>query len=186
MNSPVLWYATRASALAGFVVLTLTIVLGLALSGKARSVRWPRASVADLHRFGSLWAGGLVTMHVATIALDSYQSFGIVDLLVPFEASYRPLYTGLGVAAAELLLLVALTNRFRKRLGARRWRRAHYLTLAVWALAAAHGIGAGTDTSEAVITAAYATSIVAVAAFFAWRVVGTSGRLAPARPPRGA
>src|SRR4029079_2295088 len=71
------------------------------------------------------------------------------QLVVPFPAGCRPLATGLGVVALELLLAVAVTNRLRSRLPYRVWRRAHYLTLAVWLLATVHGILAGSDRDQA-------------------------------------
>jgi hypothetical protein len=50
-----------------------------------------------------------------------------------------------GVVAAELLVALAVTNRYRARLSYRFWRRAHYLNFAVWLFALVHGLTAGTD-----------------------------------------
>ena len=72
-------------------------------------------------------------------------------MLVPFTSSYRPFAVGLGVTAAELMAAVGLTNLFRKQLPHTVWRKAHYLTLAVWALASLHGVLAGTDRRRAVV-----------------------------------
>jgi len=103
-SSPALWYAARASGVAAYVVLSAVVGLGLGLGGKAQSHRWPRFSVEDVHRFGGLLVGSLIAIHVATIAADSFLPFSLSQLVVPFTANYRPLWTGLGIAAAELLL----------------------------------------------------------------------------------
>ena len=83
-------------------------------------------------------------------------------MLVPFTSSYRPLAVGLGVTAAELMAAVGLTNLFRKQLPRTVWRRAHYLTLAVWALASLHGVLAGTDRGVPWFAGVVAASFTAV------------------------
>jgi sulfoxide reductase heme-binding subunit YedZ len=74
-----------------------------------------------------------------------YLPFSLGQLLVPGTAPYRPLAVSFGVVAAELLVALAVTNRYRARLSYRFWRRAHYLNFAVWLFALVHGLTAGTD-----------------------------------------
>jgi sulfoxide reductase heme-binding subunit YedZ len=168
-SNPALWYATRASGIAAYVILTTVVCIGISMGGKAQSLKWPRFSVEDIHRFGGLLVGALITIHVATIAVDSFLPFSIVNLVVPFTANYRPLWTGLGIAAAELLLALAITNHYRKRLPYRFWRTAHYANFAVWTLATLHGVMSGTDRSVWWLAAIYALSIATVAVLSVWR-----------------
>ncbi len=65
---------------------------------------------------------------------------------------------------------LALTNRYRKRLSYRVWRRAHYLNLAVWALALVHGLTAGTDATSLWALLLYAGSAWLVLALLLYRV----------------
>ena len=102
--------------------------------------------------------------------------FSLTQIVVPFTASYRPLATGLGVVAVELLLAVSVTNRIRSRLPHRVWRRAHYATLAVWLLATIHGILSGTDRDQMWLLWLYAVTVAAVACAAALRF---------GRPPGG-
>ena len=44
--------------------------------------------------------------------------------------------------------MVVATSLLRERIGRRVWRLVHLAAYAAWALAVAHGIGLGTDTSE--------------------------------------
>ena len=148
--SPIDWYAARAAGIAAYVVLTIVVALGLTMTGKARSSKWPKFAVEDVHRFGGLLVGFFVALHVLTVAIDSYLPFSPIQVLVPLTARYRPLWTGLGIAAAELLIALALTNHYRRRLPYRFWRRAHYLNFAVWTAALLHGLGSGTDHTRAV------------------------------------
>jgi sulfoxide reductase heme-binding subunit YedZ len=175
-SSPAIWYAARASGVAAYVVLSLVVSIGLTLGGKAQTRRWPRFSVEDVHRFGGLLVGSLIGVHVLTIAADSFLPFSLVQLLVPFTSSYRPLWTGLGIAAAEILLALAITNHYRKRMPYSFWRKAHYLNFAVWTLASVHGLMAGTDRGASWLAILYGISVATVLMLLLWRFGGTAFR----------
>ncbi len=168
-SNPAFWYATRASGIAAFVILTIVVCIGISMGGKAQSKVWPRFTVEDIHRFGGLLVGALVTIHVLTIAVDSFLPFSVLNLVVPFTASYRPLWTGLGIAAAEILLALAITNHYRQRVPYSFWRKAHYANFVVWTFAALHGVMSGTDRSVWWLALIYGVSIASVAALATWR-----------------
>jgi sulfoxide reductase heme-binding subunit YedZ len=171
-SNPAIWYAARASGVAAYVVLSLVVTLGLTLGGKAQNRRWPRFSVEDVHRFGGLLVGSLIGIHVLTIAADSFVPFSLVQLLVPFTSTYRPLWTGLGIAAAELLAALAITNHYRKRLPYTFWRKAHYLNFAIWGLASVHGLMSGTDRGATWLAILYGISVAVVVMLLVWRFGG--------------
>ena len=171
-SSPAIWYAARASGVAAYVALSIVVSLGLGLGGKAQNRRWPRFSLEDVHRFGGLLVGSLIGVHVLTIAADSFLPFSLTQLLVPFAAAYRPLWTGLGIAAAELLLALAITNHYRRRLPHRFWRTAHYLNFAVWTLASLHGLMAGTDRGAWWLALIYGVAVSTVLVLILWRFGG--------------
>jgi sulfoxide reductase heme-binding subunit YedZ len=170
-SSPIDWYAARAAGIAAYVVLTIVLSLGLSMAGKAHSSKWPKFAIEDVHRFGGLLVGFFVALHVLTIAIDSYLPFSPLQVLVPLTARYRPLWTGLGIAAAELLVALALTNRYRRRLPYRVWRRAHYLNFAVWTAATLHGLGSGTDRAAPWLLLLYSASAATVCGLVLWRTV---------------
>lgn len=171
-SSPAIWYAARASGVAAYVVLSVVVCLGLTLGGKAQSRRWPRFSVEEIHRFGGLLVGSLIGIHVLAIAADSFLPFSLTQLIVPFTSAYRPLWTGLGIAAAELLLALAITNHYRKRLPYRFWRTAHYLNFAVWGFASLHGLMSGTDRGAPWLAILYGVSVASVLMLLVWRFGG--------------
>jgi sulfoxide reductase heme-binding subunit YedZ len=162
-----LWEATRAAGVVAYLLLTFVVVVGLALAGRTRVA--PRFAVEDVHRFAGLLAAVFIWLHVLTVAVDTYVPFSFWQLLVPFTSSYRPLWTGLGIVAAELLLALAVTNALRKRIPYRIWRALHTLNLVVWAASTVHGIGAGTDRTQAWALTLYLVSTFAVLAAFASR-----------------
>ncbi len=171
-SNPAIWYAARASGVAAYVVLTAVVAIGLGLGGKAQSPRWPRFSVEDIHRFGGLLVGSLIGVHVVAIAIDSFLPFSFLQLVVPFTSTYRPLWTGLGIAAAELLAALAITNHYRRRLPYGFWRAAHYANFAVWSLASVHGLLSGTDRSAAWLAVVYGVAVGTVAVLVLWRFGG--------------
>jgi sulfoxide reductase heme-binding subunit YedZ len=170
-SSPIDWYAARAAGITAYLLVSGVVLLGLTMAGKKQFARWPRFTVEDVHRFGGMLVGTFVTIHVATVAIDAWLPFSLPSLLVPFVSRYRPLWVGLGIAAAELLVALAVTNHYRTRLRYSVWRKAHYLNFAVWSAATLHGLGSGTDRSAPWALGVYATSVSAVCAAIAWRVL---------------
>jgi sulfoxide reductase heme-binding subunit YedZ len=169
-SSPVDWYLIRASGIVAYILLTGAVAIGIGLAGKERLERWPRFALTDVHRFVGMLVGVFVSLHVVTLAIDAFLPFSVSQIVVPFTASYRPVWTALGIVGAELLLALALTNRFRHRLSYRFWRRAHYLNFAVWTAATAHGIGAGTDSASSWNVLLYGVAVALVAGLVARRV----------------
>jgi sulfoxide reductase heme-binding subunit YedZ len=188
-SNPIDWYAARAAGIAAYVLLTAVIALGLGLASRApgrRWRRWPMFAVEDVHRYGGLLVGSFIAIHVVTIAIDSFLPFSLTQLAVPLAAGYRPIWTGLGIAAAELLVALAITNHYRKRLPFRWWRTAHYANFAVWIAATLHGMGTGSDRNAAWMLAIYVVSTALVGSLLVWRIAArrelpgliTGGRVA--------
>ena len=170
-SSPVDWYAARAAGIVAYLLLSGVVLLGLTMAGKRTLKRWPQFALEDVHRFAGLLVGAFVAIHVATIAVDSWLPFSIPALIVPLLSRYRPLWVGLGIAAAELLLALGVTNHYRRRLPYRFWRRFHYLNFAVWGAATLHGIGSGTDRSAPWLLTLYGLAVSSVGAAIAWRLL---------------
>ncbi len=171
-SSPVDWYAARAAGVVAYLLLSAIVVLGITMAGKKKLHRWPRFAVEDVHRFGGILVGSFVVVHIVTIAIDAWLPFSVVSIVVPFTSAYKPVWVGLGIVAAELLLALAITNRLRNvRISYRFWRRAHYLTFAVWTGATLHSLGSGTDRSTPWLIALEAVAIALVSGAVGWRLL---------------
>jgi len=177
----IVWYVARAGGILAYVLLSGSVILGLLLAGRAKLPGWPRFAVEDIHRFVGLLAGTFIAIHVGALLVDSYMPFSLANILVPGTAPYRPVSVAFGVIAAELLLALAVTNRYRKSLSHRFWRRAHYLNFAVWLFALVHGIAAGTDRTTVWALALYIGTASLVAGLAASRFAGAAPEAAPIR-----
>lgn len=141
----VLWYATRGAGAVTLVLLTASVVLGIAETRGWQPAGAPRFGVAAIHRTVSLLALAFLALHVVTTLLDPFPSIGLGAAAIPFSSSYRPLWLGLGSVALDLLVAIAVTSVIRRRLGYRAWRTLHWLAYACWPVALLHGVGTGSD-----------------------------------------
>ena len=143
-----LWFASRACGQAALLLLTLAVVLGALHTGRVAGPRWPRFAVHTLHRNVAVLAVAFVAVHAATAIIDPYAGIRWVDAVVPFASTYQPFWTGLGAAAADLLLALVATSLVRLRLPWRLWRGLHYAAYVLWPVALAHGLGSGGADSD--------------------------------------
>jgi methionine sulfoxide reductase heme-binding subunit len=183
-SDPTFWILARASGFAAYALLTASILAGIVLKARPFGTMLKPARITDLHRFLALLGLGALALHALALLLDDAVPIGIADLLVPGLAPYRPLWTGLGVLAAELMLLVYMSFSLRKRIGARNWRRLHWATYLIFALATLHGLAAGSDSGTAWALALYAGATGAVIAAAGWRALVPPQKGAPRVPPR--
>ncbi len=147
MSPRLWWYIARSSGLVAWVLVTASVLWGLALS--TRLTRRPKpAWVLDLHRF----LGGLsvvfVGVHVAGLVADSYTHFGPSDVLVPFASAWHPTAVAGGVVALYLLAAVELTSLAMRYLPRRFWHAVHLTSFGIFGLTTVHALTAGTDTSS--------------------------------------
>lgn len=170
-NDPTFWFLARSSGLVAYGLLTTSVLAGLVLKARPYGTSPRPAAVTDLHRFLALLGLGAIALHGSALLLDRTVPFHVTDLLLPGIAPYRPLWTGLGVLAAELMLLVYASFSLRKRIGTRNWRRVHWATYAIFVLATVHGLLAGTDSGTRWALALYGGAVGAVVAATAWRIV---------------
>lgn len=170
MNSTYLWYATRASGIVALILLTLTMVLGLATTSRARARHWPGFAQQEFHRRVSILAVVFLALHVLTSILDTYVHIGWLAIVVPFSSPYSPFWVGLGAIALDLMLAVFVSSLLRSHLKPATWRGIHWLAYGSWPIALAHTFGLGTDSGEHWVIAVGVLCVLSVGLALAWRV----------------
>lgn len=169
-DGPLLWYLNRGTGVVLLVLLSVSIVLGvLAMGGRpgrpGRGV--PRFVTQAVHRNLALLSVLMLLAHVVSAVVDTYVDIRWWQALVPYGATYQPLWLGLGTLALDVVVVVVATSLLRPRLGLRSWRTVHLLAWVAWGLSVAHAIGIGTDLARpsglAVLPTAVCVGAVGVA-----------------------
>ncbi|MFN8470649.1 MAG: ferric reductase-like transmembrane domain-containing protein [Anaerolineae bacterium] len=166
------WYLSRGAALVAYTLLWLSVVFGLSMTSKV-SRAWPGGpTIFELHQFTSLWALAYAVFHAVILLGDRYMAYTPLQLALPFgSVNYAQFAVGLGQLALYIMLPVTFTFYVRQRIGQRAWRLVHYASFAVYLLATAHGLQAGTDSRAVPVLAMYALSAVTVLFLTTYRVL---------------
>jgi methionine sulfoxide reductase heme-binding subunit len=183
----VFWLASRALGIVAIVLLSLSVSLGLALSGRLLRRPGLPAKLKHHHEAFTLVTLGFVAAHAGVLLLDAYLRPSLAGVTLPFALGYRPLWTGIGAIGAWLALVIAGSFYVRRTIGIRTWRRLHRWTVAVYILALAHAVGAGTDGHSpwmlALLTILVAPNILALAYRLRPAAPATRARTTPPQTP---
>jgi methionine sulfoxide reductase heme-binding subunit len=139
------WLVSRASGIVALVLISLSVLMGLAMATRVLRVPNLKRAVARLHEHVAIVALVAIAIHGLALLGDKWLKPGLREISLPFAMSYRPGFTGIGIIAGYLAVLLGPSFYLRKRIGARRWRKLHRLTGIVWLLSVVHTIGAGSD-----------------------------------------
>ena len=157
-----LWYLTRGTGVVTMLLLTVSVVLGVANVHRTATPQVPRFVLQQVHRNASLLALVFLFVHVATSLIDGFAPIRLIDAVIPFGSPYRPLWLGLGALASDLLIAIAVTSLLRRRLGYPAWRATHWAAYACWPIALLHGLGTGSDPKTGWMLVLTGASVVAV------------------------
>ncbi len=173
MNSTTLWYMTRASGIVTLLLLTATMILGVATTNRFRARHWPGFAQQELHRRISILTVVFLAIHVVTSVLDSFVTISWLAIVVPFTSSFSRFWVGLGAVALDLMIAVIVSSLLRPHLKPGTWRGIHWLAYLCWPVALVHTIGMGTDARTHWVLALVFACVVAVGGAVAWRLSTT-------------
>jgi len=173
----VTWDVARAGGFTAYILLALSVIVGLMLSTQLQSPsRWPRLINSELHNFLTLLSTIFLGVHVLAVWIDPFTRFGWQEVFIPFVSHYRPIWMALGIVALYLGIAIGISTWLRPRIGYTWWRKLHVLTLGIFILATIHGIGTGSDTQTEWALAIYVVSIVLVGALLCRRIFFPVGK----------
>ena len=142
------WFMSRGSAIVGFILLWMSMALGLVITNKIARV-WPGGPTAfELHEYVSLLGMGFVLFHGLILMGDHYINYNLAQVLLPFASqNYRPFWVGLGQLGLYTWVVVNGSFYIRRKIGTRTWRLIHFVSFATFAMAMVHGLASGTDSN---------------------------------------
>jgi sulfoxide reductase heme-binding subunit YedZ len=187
MSEQVWWYLSRSSGIVAWALLVASMLWGVTLAVRSRH-EWVRpAWTFAVHR----WLGSLTVvalgLHLGALVADSYVTFTLVDLVVPFASDYRPWGVALGVLSLWLVIAVQFSSRVLRRLPQRWWRVLHRSSYALILTVSVHAVLTGTDALRGFYTAATAALVIAPVLALGWRLIarpkGRTSRPHPAPEP---
>lgn len=156
------WYITRAAGWIAYFLLWLSMVWGLVIPTKFFDKFLSPTFAVDFHEYLSLLSLGFVVLHMTVLLFDQYLPFTVAQILVPFMSTYRPLWIGLGVIGAYLGGLVTVTFYLRKKIGQKRFKSIHTLSVFMYLGVVLHAFFAGSDSSLVVVQLIYLFSFLVV------------------------
>jgi sulfoxide reductase heme-binding subunit YedZ len=177
------WLVSDASGIVAIVLISLSVLLGLALAARVLGRPALKRAAMRLHEHIALIALVAIAVHGLALLGDRWLNPGWKGIAIPFALSYKPQFTGLGIIAGYLAILLGPSFYVRRRLGARRWRKLHRATVLVWVLSVVHTLGAGSDGSRLWLRVVVLAPVVPLAYLLVVRSL-TPARLSRA-PPRG-
>jgi predicted ferric reductase len=150
------WFLSRSSALVAYLLLWLSMCLGLLITNKLARL-WPGGPVAfDLHQHASLLGVAFALFHGLILLGDHYLNPSMWQVVFPFGMlDYQPFWVGLGQIGFYLMAIVAFSFYVRKQITPRIWRSVHFVSFVSFVFALLHGIASGTDSTAAWVQSLY-------------------------------
>jgi sulfoxide reductase heme-binding subunit YedZ len=174
----IFWIASRAFGVVALVLAAVSVGLGLAMAMRSAKGPGAMAKLKQAHEATALTALIFIAAHGLTLLGDSYLRPGLSGIAIPFVMTHARFWTGLGVVGGWMAAILGLTFYARRWIGPKLWRQMHRWTLAVYALAVVHTLGAGTDGHSLWL-------VIILIATVAPLAVMTAVRLLPADTPTG-
>jgi sulfoxide reductase heme-binding subunit YedZ len=149
------WYLSRASGLIAALALIILMLSGIGqITGRTFRYLDPLTAWAS-HRALGITFTAAVLVHVLLLLLDEFITFNIIDILVPWVSSYKPvtlfgyelgsLYVALGVLAMYLVLAITITSLIWVEKKPHTWKWLHLLSYIAVVFVFVHALFIGTD-----------------------------------------
>jgi methionine sulfoxide reductase heme-binding subunit len=180
------WLASRASGLVAFVLITISVGLGLAMAGKVMRRPGLSAKLRAVHEQTAVAGIVAIAVHGITLLGDPWLHPGVAGVAVPFTMAFKPLWTGLGIVGGYLAALLGLSFYARRRIGAKLWRKAHRATVLVYLLGLVHALGSGTDAATVWFRWWVLMTAPVIGGLFVYRVLSGGAKRARGRAHEGA
>lgn len=164
------WYLSRAAGFTAYLLLFVSVALGISVGTRLGDRIAKRNTIFDLHRFTTILALAFTLFHVYILLFDGFFNFSVWQLSLPFLSPYRRWQTAVGVFAMYAFALIVISFYVRQFIGYRAWRAIHFVTFAMFASVALHGITAGTDTAEPWAKLIYVATGAATLALILYRI----------------
>ena len=147
------WVLARVSGLSAYAALAIALLTGVALRTAVLDWLGSNRVIRSLHEYTNVLWLPLAALHVITLLLDATARIAVVDVFLPFHATYGTLALGLGSLSVDVLLAVTVAAYLRRRLRTDVWLWIHRLAYVAFVLIFFHAVLSGTDFSDPAVSA---------------------------------
>jgi sulfoxide reductase heme-binding subunit YedZ len=145
-SSTLFWITSRAAGTTALVLASAAVGVGLTMGGKLIKRGGPDRRA--IHEILSLSTMVAIAVHGLALLGDTWLQASILDVTVPFFASYKDLATSIGIIAGWGMVILGLSYYARRRIGQARWRVIHRFTALAWLLGLGHALVEGSDAGK--------------------------------------
>ncbi len=145
-SSTFFWITSRAAGTTAMVLSSVAVGMGLTMG--ARLIRRAAPERRAAHEILALATIVAIAVHGLALVGDTWLHPSVLDVTVPFLASYATLATSLGIIAGWGMIVLGLSYYARRRIGQARWRSIHRFTAMAWLLGLIHTFAEGTDAGK--------------------------------------
>lgn len=179
INEQLWWYVARSGGITALVLTGLSVIWGLALSTKVMNGAPAPKWLLALHRRLGALSVIFTAIHVIALIADSYVSFGLADVLIPFASDWKPGAVAWGIVSMYLLIAVQVSSMLMKRIPRKVWKAIHLSTWLLFWTGLIHGITAGTDAAHPVYVAVTGTMTLLITFLTGYRIFHAKRRRLP-------
>jgi len=147
------WILARVAGLTSFIALAISLLSGVALRTAVLDWLGSNRSLRSVHEYTAVLWIPLGLLHVVSLLLDHTARITLLDVVVPFRATYGALGIGFGTLTLEIFAVVAITGWLKRRITTRLWQWVHRLSYLGFALLFLHAVLGGSDFSDPIISA---------------------------------
>jgi methionine sulfoxide reductase heme-binding subunit len=176
------WLASRSFGVVAIVLVSLSVGLGLSLSGRLLRGPGMAARIKTLHEAFAVSGLIAIVLHGLLLLGDSFLHPGLTGIALPFVIGTQRVWTAMGVIGGWLAAVVTLSFYVRHLIGIAVWRWLHRWTLGVYALGIAHTLGSGTDARATWLLAILGVTALPIVVAGLNRVRDSSRQRAARRP----
>lgn len=166
------WDLARTSGVVAYMLLWLSVVMGLLVTNKMARVFPGGPTAVDLHEFASLLGLSFALFHAVVLLGDQFIKYTPLQIAIPFASfNYEPFWVGLGQIGFYLLIPLTFSFYARRLIGYGAWRWLHFGTFIGYALITVHGLLAGSDTKTPFMLILYASTGISIFFLTFYRVL---------------
>lgn len=166
------WLLSRSSGIMAYILLSISILLGLFLSSKVAREFDLTKKVMELHDLSAKLGLSLVLFHAIILLGDSYLNIKIHQIIIPFTIKHSMnIWFGTGQIAFYLFAAITISYTLKLWLGIKLWHYLHPTAFFAYMLITIHGFFSGSDSQTIFMIMLYAIINGCIIFFMFYRLI---------------